>query len=325
MAGRACCHTQSAIAAVPTTCVYEPRGNEMRRKLTRQYELYVFLLPTLLYFALFQYGPMYGIQIAFKNYQPVKGFLESPWVGWSHFIRFFRSYQFELVIKNTLVIGLYELLLFPIPVAMAILINQLTSSKFKRFVQTVTYAPHFISLVVVVGMLYIFLSPHTGLLNHVIVGFGGEPVFFLGSAEWFKPIFVLSSVWQNAGWGAIIYLAALAGIHPELHEAAVVDGATKLQRIRHVDIPGILPTVVIMLILNMGQFMNVGFEKAFLMQNSLNAVSSEVIQTYVYKSGLQSAQYSYSAAIGFFNSLVNFVLLVIVNAIARRTRQASLW
>ncbi|MBD2844395.1 sugar ABC transporter permease [Paenibacillus sp. IB182496] len=297
----------------------------MRRKLTRQYELYVFLLPTLLYFALFQYGPMYGIQIAFKNYQPVKGFLESPWVGWSHFIRFFRSYQFELVIKNTLVIGLYELLLFPIPVAMAILINQLTSSKFKRFVQTVTYAPHFISLVVVVGMLYIFLSPHTGLLNHVIVGFGGEPVFFLGSAEWFKPIFVLSSVWQNAGWGAIIYLAALAGIHPELHEAAVVDGATKLQRIRHVDIPGILPTVVIMLILNMGQFMNVGFEKAFLMQNSLNAVSSEVIQTYVYKSGLQSAQYSYSAAIGFFNSLVNFVLLVIVNAIARRTRQASLW
>lgn len=291
----------------------------------KQYELYLFLLPTILYFALFQYGPMYGIIIAFKKFMPVYGVHGSPWAGMDHFVRFFNSYQFEIIIKNTLIIGLYELLLFPIPVVMAILINQLTSTKYKRFVQTITYAPHFISTVVVVGMLYIFLSPHTGLLNHVIVALGGDPVFFLGSAGWFKHIFVFSGVWQNAGWGTIIYLAALSGINPELNEAAVVDGANKLQRVWHIDIPGILPTVIIMLILNMGHFMNVGFEKAFLMQNPLNATSSEVIQTYVYKTGLQGAQYSYSAAIGLFNSLINFFLLVIVNTIARRTKQASLW
>lgn len=297
----------------------------MIRRMLKQYELYLFLLPTVAYFTLFQYGPMYGIQIAFKNFMPVKGISASPWVGFDHFERFFNSYQFLIIIKNTLFIGLYELLLFPVPVIMAILINQLTNHRFKRFVQTVTYAPHFISTVVVVGMLYIFLSPHTGLVNHMIKAFGGDPVFFLGSEGWFKHIFVMSGVWQNAGWGTIIYLAALSGINPELHEAAVVDGANKFQRVWNVDIPGILPTVIIMLILSMGHFMNVGFEKAFLMQNSLNATSSEVIQTYVYKTGLQGAQYSYSAAIGLFNSLINFLLLVIVNTVARRTEQASLW
>jgi putative aldouronate transport system permease protein len=268
---------------------------------------------------------MYGVQIAFKNFIAVKGISGSPWVGFQQFERFFHSYQFWTILKNTLGIGLYELLLFPIPVILAVLLNQIVSNKFKRVVQTITYAPHFISVVVFVGMLQIFLSPRTGLINYALVWLGFEPVNFLGSLGWFKSIFVWSGVWQNAGWGMIIYLAALTGINPELHEAAKIDGASKLQTVWNVDIPGIMPTVGIMLILHMGNFMNIGFEKVYLMQNSLNSGSSEIIQTYVYKTGLLGAQYSYSAAIGLFNSVINCILLLTVNQIAKRAKSASLW
>nr|WP_248930898.1 ABC transporter permease subunit [Paenibacillus hamazuiensis] len=295
-------------------------------RIWQNYELYLFLIPTLAYFILFHYVPMYGVQIAFKNFIAVKGISGSPWVGFDHFERFFASYQFMTVLRNTLGISLYELLVaFPAPIALALLLNQVTSERFKKFVQTVTYAPHFISVVVVVGMLYLFLSPKHGLVNIALQGLGMEPIYFMAKAEWFKTIFVFSGIWQNLGWATIIYLAALSGVNPDLHEAAVVDGATKVQRIRHIDLPSIMPTIMILLILNVGHMMSVGFEKVYLMQNQLNVDSSEVIQTYVYKSGLLNAQFSYSAAIGLFNSVVNFILLITVNQLAKKMKQASLW
>ncbi len=301
------------------------RSSSMMR-IWHNYELYLFLIPTIVYFILFHYVPMYGVQIAFKNFIAVKGINGSPWVGLDHFQRFFESYQFITVLKNTLGISLYELLVaFPAPIVLALLLNQTTNERFKKLVQTVTYAPHFISVVVVVGMLYLFLSPKHGLVNLMLLGLGIDPIYFMASAAWFKTIFIFSGIWQNLGWATIIYLAALSGVNPDLHEAAVVDGATKLQRIRHIDLPSIMPTIMILLILNIGSFMSVGFEKVYLMQNQLNVDSSEIIQTYVYKAGLLNAQFSYSAAIGFFNSVVNFILLLSVNRLAQRMKQASLW
>lgn len=296
------------------------------KRLKRTYELYLFLLPTVVYFLVFHYGPLYGLQIAFKNFIAVKGIWGSPWAGLDHFERFFNSPQFVIVLKNTFLLNLYELAVsFPVPIVMALLLNQIQNMRFKKWVQTVTYAPHFISTVVIVGMLIAFLSPRSGLINELIRFFGGDPVYFMARPEWFKTIFVFSGLWQNAGWSMIIYLAALTGVSPDLHEAAVMDGANKYQRIWHIDLPSIAPTIMILLILNIGNFMTVGFEKVYLMQNSLNADASEVIQTYVYKSGLLSAQYSYSAAVGLFNSGINFILLISVNALARRLKQASLW
>ncbi|CAG7648260.1 putative multiple-sugar transport system permease YteP [Paenibacillus solanacearum] len=296
------------------------------KRVLHNYELYLFILPTLVYFILFHYVPMYGVQIAFKNFIAVKGVTGSPWVGFEHFERFFESYQFITVMRNTLGISLYELLVaFPAPIVLALLLNQVTSERFKKIVQTVTYAPHFISVVVIAGMLYLFLSPKQGLVNQILVLLGMEPVFFMASPDWFKTIYVFSGIWQNIGWAAIIYLAALSGVNPDLHEAAVVDGATKLQRIRHIDLPSIMPTIVILLILNVGHLMSIGFEKVYLLQNQLNIDASEIIQTYVYKAGLMNAQFSYSAAIGLFNSVVNFILLISVNQLAKKTKQASLW
>lgn len=296
------------------------------KKIFHSYQLYLLLLPTIAYFILFHYVPIYGAQIAFKDFIAIRGIAGSPWVGFAHFERFFSSYQFWTVMKNTLGISLYELAVaFPAPILLALLLNAMGSERFKRFVQTVTYAPHFISVVVIVGMLHIFLSPHNGIVNEAVKWFGREAIFFMGSPEWFKTIFVLSGVWQNVGWSAIIYLAALTSVDPSLHEAAVMDGATKLQRIRYIDLPSILPTVVILLILNFGSFMSVGYEKVLLMQNNLNVESSEIIQTYVYKVGLINAEYGYSTAIGLFNSVVNFLLLVTVNFLAARMKQSSLW
>lgn len=296
------------------------------KRMLSSYQLYLLLLPTMVYFVMFHYIPIYGAQIAFKNFIAIKGIAGSDWVGFDHFTRFFQSYQFWTVLKNTLGISVYELLVaFPAPILLALLLNSLTSERFKRFVQTVTYAPHFISVVVIVGMLGIFLSPNNGIINEVIKAFGGDPVFFMGSAGWFKTIFVFSGIWQNIGWSTIIYLAALTSVNPSLHEAAVVDGATKVQRITYIDFPSILPTIIILLILNVGNFMAIGFEKVYLMQNSLNVDSSEIIQTYVYKVGLLNAEYGYSTAVGLFNSVINFVLLITVNWTAKRLKQNSLW
>ncbi|TNJ53655.1 sugar ABC transporter permease [Paenibacillus hemerocallicola] len=296
------------------------------RKMKQQRQLYVLLLPAIAYFVLFQYVPMYGAQIAFKDFKPTLGIMGSPWVGFEHFERFFNSYPFWSLLRNTIGLSLYGMAVgFPIPIALALLLSHTNGRAFKRFVQTVTYAPHFVSTVVVVEMLALFLSPRSGMINQWIVSLGGDPVFFLGSPEWFKTLHVLSGVWQGAGWGAIIYLAALAGVDRGLHEAAVMDGASKLQRIRHIDLPSIMPTIVIVLILQLGGMMSVGFEKTLLMQNSLNLDSSEVISTYVYKTGLLGTRYSYSAAAGMFDSAINFVLLVTVNRLARKLTETSLW
>lgn len=267
---------------------------------------------------------MYGVQIAFKNFIATKGIWGSDWVGFKHFERFFNSYYFERVIKNTLIINVYQLALFPISIIVALSLNELKTGRFKKVAQTITYAPHFISTVVFVGMIIAFLNPLTGVVNLFIQWLGFEPINFMASEGWFKTIYVFSGEWQNLGWGAIIYLAALAGIDPQLHEAAQVDGASRLKRIWHINLPGILPTIIILLILNMGNFMSIGFEKVLLMQNDLNLTSSEVIQTYVYKSGIQNAQYSYSTAIGLFNSLINFIILIVFNRLARKTG-TSLW
>ncbi len=306
--------------------VESSRKLKISAKLMRDYQIYLLALPAIVYLFIFNYIPMYGASIAFKNFNAVKGILGSPWAGFEHFERFFNSFQFWTLIKNTVGISLYELALgFPIPIILALLLNQVQSKRFKSLVQTVTYAPHFISIVVIVGMLFLFLSPRSGILNHIIVFFGGEPVLFMANPAYFKTIYVLSGIWQNMGWSSIIYLAALSSISPELYEAAKVDGATKWRLIRHIDIPGILPTAVILFILNAGQIMNVGFQKLYLMQTPTTANSQEIIATYIYKIGLINSQYSYSTAINLFNSAINIVLLIIVNQIARRLSNSSLW
>ena len=298
----------------------------MRRAVRKDWQLLLMCLLPVIYFIVFHYLPMYGVQIAFKDFYASKGIWGSEWVGLKYFKRFFESYQFWPLIKNTLALSFLQILVgFPVPIMLAILLNQMKNQRFKQFVQTVTYCPHFISIVVLTGMLYIFLSPRTGLINNIITFFGGESKFFLGEPGWFRPIFVLSGVWQNAGWSAIIYIAALAGISTDLYEAARMDGANKWQIIRHIDLPGIMPTVTMMLIMEMGKVMNIGFQKAYLMQNGLNISASEIIPTYIYKIGLIDAQYSYSAAISLFNNIINIILLVTVNKIAQKTSENSLW
>lgn len=303
-----------------------PFAVRVKKTVRRDWQLMLMCLLPVIYFIVFHYLPMYGVQIAFKDFYASKGIWGSEWVGFKYFKRFFDSYQFWPLIKNTLSLSLLQIVTgFPIPIILAILLNQMKSRRYRSFVQTVTYCPHFISIVVLTGMLYIFLSPSTGIVNQAITLFGGEPKFFLGSPSWFRPIFVLSGVWQNAGWSAIIYIAALAGISPDLYEAARMDGASKWQLIRHIDLPGIMPTVTMMLIMEMGKVMNIGFQKAYLMQNGLNISASEIIPTYIYKIGLIDAQYSYSAAISLFNNIINIILLVTVNKIVQKTSENSLW
>nr|WP_247740845.1 ABC transporter permease subunit [Cohnella sp. LGH] len=305
------------------------RGTPLKQKASRllkSYQLYLFVLPAVLYYVLFHYVPLYGIQIAFKNFLAFKGIAGSPWVGLEHFERFFRSFEFTRIILNTIKLSVLQLVVgFPAPIILALMLNQLMHKRLKKFVQTVIYAPHFISTVVIAGMLFLFLSPDTGMINKLIGLFGGEPVFFMGDPDWFRPVYVLSEIWQNTGWGTIIYLAALTTISPELHESAVVDGANKFQRILHIDIPGIMPTAVILLILSTGNIMSLGFEKVYLLQTPLNLPSSEIISTYVYKTGLVGAQYSFSTAVGLFNSIINFIILITVNQIAKKASNTSLW
>lgn len=308
-------------AAIPTR-----RRVSHATRVLQSWQLYVLLAPGLIYLLVFKYWPMYGAQIAFRNYNPSAGFLGSRWVGLAHFERFIQSFQFERLLVNTLTINTIGLLAaFPVPIILALIVNQLASEKFKKFVQTVLYAPSFISVVVVVGMIFLLFSPGTGLVNNAITLMGGQSIFFLGEPGWFRPLFIGSDIWQNAGFSMIIYLAALTAIDPALHEAAKVDGANKFQRMWHIDIPSIMPVVSILFVLAIGNIFNLGFEKVYLMQTPLNLETSEIINTYVYKAGLQQAQFSYSAAIGLFNSVLNLILLVTFNWVARKSNQSSLW
>jgi putative aldouronate transport system permease protein len=300
--------------------------NRVVKRAFSNYELYIFVLPAILSIVIFHYVPMYGVQIAFKDFIANKGIFGSPWVGLQHFERFFNSYYFKNIIINTLRISLYSLIVgFPVPIILALLLNEVKSRFYKRFIQTVTYAPHFISMVVMTGMVISFLSPSTGMINNLIKALGFKPVPFMAKADMFPSIYVLSGVWQNAGWRSILYFAALASIDPELYEAAKVDGATQLQKIWYINIPGITSMAVILLILTCGGLMTVGFEKAYLLQNNLNIETSEVITTYVYKAGLQRAEYGFATAVGLFNSVINFILLISVNGIAKRLGETSLW
>ena len=296
------------------------------KNIKKNYVLYLFLLPSFLYLLLFHYWPLYGVQIAFKDFKATEGIWGSPWVGVDHFVRFFESFQFWQLLQNTITISLYALIMgFPIPILLALILNYMTIPHFKRFAQTVTYAPHFISTVVMAGMVILFLSPSSGLINTLLGVFGAEPVSFMQQPDLFKHIYVWSGIWQNTGWGSVIYMAALSAVSPELHEAAIVDGASKWKRIWNIDIPAILPTAVIILIMNVGSVMSVGFEKVYLLQNDANLAASEIFSTYVYKIGIQSAQYSYSTAIGLFNNVINFVLLISVNQLSRKWTGSSLW
>ncbi|MBN2981471.1 sugar ABC transporter permease [Cohnella algarum] len=294
----------------------------------RGWQLYALFALPLLYIVLFKYVPMFGNVIAFKQFTISKGFFGSPWVGFGQFERFFNSYEFWRLLRNTLSISFYMLIAgFPFPILLAVGLHYARSERFKKTVQMVTYAPYFISLVVLVGLLLQFLDPRTGVVNQILGLFGVEPINFMAEASLFQSIYVWSHIWQNVGFSCIIFLAALSGIDPSLHEAAVIDGASKARRIWHIDIPGIMPIAIIMLILNTGSVMETGFEKILLMQNSLNLRTSEVIDTYVYKVGLvsQALNFSYATAIGLFKAVIGFILLVVVNASAKKLGQESLW
>lgn len=302
------------------------RRKKFAAYMARNWQLYLLFLPVVVYFIIFKYMPMLGIQIAFKKYSFRKGIWGSPWVGLTQFQRFFQSYYCGEVISNTLLISLYSLIVrTPLPIILALLMNEVRSKWFRRTVQTITYAPYFISTVVMCSMIILFLSPDSGFINSIIAALGGEKKYFMGDPAAFKTIYVLSSTWQYTGWDAVIYMAALAGIDPQLHEAAMIDGAGRFRRIWHINLPGIMPTMVILLILNSGHIMNVGFEKVFLMQNDLNLSVSDVIATYSYLIGIESAQYSLSTAISLFNSVINCALLLLVNTCSRKLSETSLW
>lgn len=295
--------------------------------LKKNWILYLFLLPAILYLILFKYVPMYGIQIAFKDYSLAKGYWGSPWVGLKWIKKFLSTPRIWTLLKNTISISLYSALVgFPLPIIFAFIMNNIKNLKWKKFVQTITYMPHFISTVVLVGMISLFFSPNSGIINTILEFFGGSgDIYFLGSNDYFIHVYVWTGVWQGVGWGSIMYMAALAGVDQSLHEAAMIDGANKIQRVWNIDLPSIMPTISIMLIMRLGSILGVGYEKIYLLQNSLNIGSSEVISTYVYKLGLLQQQFSYSTAIGLMNNLVNLLLLFVSNKVVGKLSGSSLW
>jgi putative aldouronate transport system permease protein len=321
----------SIIAKEPQTGPPKPRidKNALKYRALRDLRInkyvYLMLLPVVAYYFVFYYIPMYGLQIAFKDFSPGLGMFKSPWVGFKYFTDFFDSFYFWRLLRNTLLISFYELLFaFPASIILALLLNEIRSVMFKRAIQTITYMPHFISIVVISGMMVDFLA-RDGLINNVLAWFGVEPIAFLRESGWFRSIYIGSGIWQNIGWGSIIYLSAMSSLDPSLYEAAKVDGASRWKQTLHITLPGILPTMVILLILQIGSFMAVGTDKILLLYNSSTYETADVIGTFVYRKGILEADFSYSAAIGLFNSIINFTLLVLANAISRKTTDAKLW
>lgn len=295
------------------------------KELTSHKTLYLMMVPIIAYYIIFHYAPMYGAQIAFRDYRPKSGFLGSEWVGLENFQNFFGSVFAGRVIRNTVLLSLYNLLWgFPMPILLALMLNEVRVSGFKRTVQTLTYLPHFISMVVVCGMITDFTTTN-GVFNDAVELLGFTRTNFLLDAKYFRTVYISSGIWQEIGWGSIIYLAAMTGIDPQLYEAATIDGAGRFRQVFSVTLPSILPTIVILLILRVGNVMNVGFEKVYLLQNSANLEASDVISTYVYRRGLIDQDYSFSTAVGLFNSLINFVLIIATNAVSNRLTQTSLW
>jgi putative aldouronate transport system permease protein len=297
-----------------------------RRSLMHRVEPYLFVVPALLIIAVFHYYPMIGLQLAFKDYVAPLGIWGSPWVGLKHILRFFSSPVFIRVITNTVAVSFGTLLVMaPLTLFFALGLNEIGNRKYKGLLQTITYAPHFVSIVVIVGMIFLFTSPTAGVVNTAIKELGGKPVHFMVEPGWFLPLYIISQAWQHLGWGAIIYLAGLSRIDPELHEAAIIDGATRVQRIMRINLPYILPIFVIQLIIQSGRMLQVGFEKVFLMQTALNQSAAEVLSTYTYKTGIQGGQFSYATSIGLVRAVVSLLLIIAVNRIAKRLGETSLW
>ena len=302
--------------------------NTWRKSIMRYWQMYLLLIPVVIYFILFKYMPMLGIQIAFKDYKLRRGMWDSPWVGLKHFQRFFSSYQSTRVIVNTLWISFLSLIFcFPFPIILALIFNELKTDKGKRMVRTITYAPHFVSTVVVVGMMVSMCSMETGIVNKFLVatGLSQEPLYLMGSGKYFRLMYVLSDIWKDSGWNAIIFISALSAIDNALYETAKVDGASRWQQLIYITIPSIVPTIVIMLILRCGGLMSVGHEKVYAMQTDLNLNVSEVISTYTYKQGIVDLRYDYSTAVELFNSLINLLMLMVVNTISKKLTETSLW
>ena len=296
----------------------------LKREIAKNWILYLMLLPVLAYFIIFKYKPMYGITLAFKEFYAKKGIMGSPWIGFDNFERFLSAYNFKTLLWNTLRLSLYTLLVgFPLPIVFALFLNYLRSNWLRKTVQMVSYAPHFISTVVICGMITVFMSNNNGIFNILLEKIGLESVDFLGTPEYFSHIYVWSGVWQNMGWNAIIYISALAGVDQQMHEAAIIDGATKLQRMWYIDLPSIKSTIVMLLIMRMGNIMDVGFEKVFLLQNPLNQNVSNILSTYVYQVGLQNSQYGYSTAVSLFNTIINVILLVLANTVSKKLLDES--
>ncbi len=320
--GQVSMKTKSMVTAKTQSSFWQRTG----RSFQKNWQLYVLLLPAIGFIFVFNYLPLYGVQIAFRNYKAAFGITGSAWVGWKNFTDFFSAYYFKRLLANTFLLNLYGLICsFPIPIILAILLNQVERPRYKKFIQTTIYVPHFISTVVMAGILYLFLSPSNGIINTLIQALGGDPIHFMIEPKWFRPLYIISDIWQHAGWNTILYIAALTGIDPGLYEAATIDGATKLQKIRHIDIPHLVPIVVMMLILNCGSLLVSNTDKALLMQTPGNMATSDIIGVYVYQMGLGKAQYSYTTAIGLFINVINFVMIISVNWISKRLNQTGLF
>jgi len=317
-------------AGLRKTEVRQKNRRALRRRVAKNWRMYVLLAAPIIYLLIFCYYPMFGVQIAFKRFAPTLGIWGSPWVGLDNFIKFFTSSLFFRVLPNTVLLSFYSLIAgFPIPIILALSLNTLQNPRYKKLIQTITYIPHFISIVVIVGMLMTVFSPRIGLVGTMYSLFSGGSTMkdLFGKPDAFRHLYVWSGVWQSMGWSSIIYIAALSGVDPELHEAAQIDGASRFRRVLHIDIPSILPTAVILLILSSGNIMSVGFEKVYLMQNTLNMRASEVISTYVYKVSIAAGggDFSFGTAIGLFNSVINLTMLCLVNAISKKITSSSLW
>ncbi|PQP88453.1 MULTISPECIES: sugar ABC transporter permease [Paenibacillus] len=297
----------------------------IKRDIIRNRYIYLILLPVIAYYIVFHYGPMYGLQIAFKDYGLADGIWGSPWVGLDHFKSFFGNYYFWRLIRNTLLINIYELLFaFPASIILALLLNEIRKGFFKRIVQTISYLPHFISIVVVVGMMIDFFA-RDGLVNNLLLMIGLQPIAFMQEPEWFRFMYISSGIWQGIGWGSIIYLASIANIDPTLYDAARIDGAGRWKQTLHITLTGIMPTIVIMFILNIGSMLSVGSEKIILMYNPITYETADVISTYVYRKGILGADFGYTAAVGLFNSVISFILIVLANSISKRVSEHKLW
>lgn len=312
-----------------------PKGNQSRfayrltntgKRIWKSRYLYLLLLPCLAWYLTFMYGPMYGLQIAFKDFMPFKGIEGSEWVGFKHFISFFESAYFWRLIKNTVGISLYSILVgFPVPIILALLMNEVGNKYFKKGIQTIVYMPHFISSVVVVSIVNALLSPSSGLLNQIIEAFGGEAIYFMADPKYFKTIYVLQDIWKSAGYNSIVYLAALTSIDPTMYEAATVDGASKWDKLVRITLPSLLPTIIIMLILRMGTVFSVGYERIMLMYNEATYETADVISTYLYRRAFKSGDYSFSAAVGMFNAVINYTIIMVFNKISAKVSEVSLW